>query len=117
MKLQKNKKGAIKYLISRIDEFDKESNELVISLIVNAIINNPNSTVVAINKLISKLNEKKIETQTNRVIESLLAFLRICVKNKYDLEQVWIVYAILKIKSNHKFDFDKLNELSAMVIL
>lgn len=117
IEITKKQKGAIKYLISRIDEFDKESNELVISLIVNAIINNPNSTVVAINKLISKLNEKKIETQTNRVIESLLAFLRICVKNKYDLEQVWIVYAILKIKSNHKFDFDKLNELAAMVIL
>lgn len=113
----KKQKGAIKYLISRIDEFDKESNELIISLLVNAIINNPNSTVVAINKLIEKLNKKRIEAHTNRVIESLLAFLRICVNNKYDLEQVWIVYAILKIKPNYKFDFNNLNELAAMVIL
>ncbi|CDR30953.1 Reverse transcriptase (RNA-dependent DNA polymerase) [Acholeplasma oculi] len=117
IEITKKQKGAIKYLISRIDEFDKESNDLVISLIVNAIINNPNSTVVAINKLINKLNEKKIETQTNRVVESLLVFLRICVKNKYDLEQVWIVYAILKINSNCKFDFNDLNELAAMVVL
>lgn len=113
-------KGAVKYFASRILEFDKTDRELLVSLITNIIINNPNSTIVAINRLIELVNKENDKNLKNKVIDVLYRFLILCKKNKYDLEQVWLVYAILKINPNYKFkkvDFENLNELAMVVIL
>ena len=42
---KKNQKGAIKYLISRLNEFD-ENIEILVSILINTIINNPNSVLL-----------------------------------------------------------------------
>ncbi|MDD4070435.1 MAG: hypothetical protein PHF05_08325 [Candidatus Izemoplasmatales bacterium] len=101
---------------------DKNYEESV-SLILSIIRKNAKSIPAGCDSLL-KINDKHYSKKISDVIfDSLYDFLKICINNHYDWEQVWLINTLIKLNHERFSDSlleiitDKLTELAVVMIL
>lgn len=122
--LSKKQKGGLFFLASNMDHLVNDKNyEESVSLILSIIRKNAKSIPAACDSLL-KINDKHYSKKISDVIfDSLFDFLKICINNHYDWEQVWLINTLIKLNHERFSDSlleiitDKLTELAVVMIL
>jgi len=122
--LSKKQKGGLFFLASNMEHLINDKNyEESVSLLLSIIRKNAKSIPVVCDTLL-KINEKQYSEKISEVIfDSLYEFLKSCIINHYDWEQVWLINTLIKLDHERLSDFlseimtDNLTELAVVMIL